>query len=388
MITNLSSSHLKIWFTVSLGKEWPKEVGGHSRYLMNWAIVITKFIIIQNHYYYHNYYHYLVLLSLLLQWLLSSFYCGRFQHNTKHEILKEGQEYRAGSGGDRGNTAGHHRHHWPHWPAKITIMKHHRLWKLTAQGLGCLPLHCYLLHLFLRDMRQREWLKVKQTWQGQLSHKIPALRFRIIFHPELKVEFDIYKVLPTCDPMPVLQLVEGQLQDSHELAIQTQPGTRLEWLCPEFHCSPPRVRELPCQQWDWCPPLYPSAGHSSRRSPGNSQSHCLPVTQLILAAVEIETQRPPQVQIRLVPCFLTVEHSLLCNASVVSFKSKSRSTCMCKDHQGRPKSLRRIPTKEQLQVPCLPVPVTHLRPVDNGLQKTVWDKMLKCIGNCGHQKRR
>lgn len=81
-------------------------------------------------------------------------------------------------------------------------------------------------------MRQREWLKVKQTWQGQLSHKIPALRFRIIFHPELIVEFDIYKVLPTCDPMPVLQLVEGQLQDSHELAIQTQPGTRLLVIVP------------------------------------------------------------------------------------------------------------------------------------------------------------
>ena len=35
MIMNLPSSDLKIWFTVSLGKERPKEVGGGSRYLMN-----------------------------------------------------------------------------------------------------------------------------------------------------------------------------------------------------------------------------------------------------------------------------------------------------------------------------------------------------------------
>ena len=182
------------------------------------------------------------------------------------------------------------------------------------------------------------------------------------------------EVLPTCDPMPVLQLVEGRLQDCHELAIQIQPGTESRWLSPEFPCSPPRARELPSQQWGWCPPLCPSSGRSSGRLPGNSQSHCSPVRWIFEA---VETQHPPQVQIRLVPCFLAVEHFLLCNVSDVSFNIKTRFTCMCKDHQGRPQSLHRIPTKEQLQAPCLPAPVSQLR--------LIWDKFLKWIGNCGHQ---
>ena len=74
IITSLPSD-LKIWFTFSLGKERPKEVGGGSRYLAN--------------------------------------YSNSNQTGTQHII-----EYRAGSGGDGGDTAGHHRHHWTHCPGK------------------------------------------------------------------------------------------------------------------------------------------------------------------------------------------------------------------------------------------------------------------------------
>ena len=86
------------------------------------------------------------------------------------------------------------------------------------------------------------------------------------------------------------------------------------------HCSPPHAKELPSQQWDWCPPLYPSSGHSSGLSPGSYQSHCWPVRWNKLNKSKSFEKNSPQVQIRLVPCSLTVGHFLLCNGSVVSSK--------------------------------------------------------------------
>lgn len=83
-----------------------------------------------------------------------------------------------------------------------------------------------------------------------------------------------------------------------------------------------------------------------------------------------------------------MEHFLLCNESLVSFKILSemtKFTCTCKGHQGRPKSLHRTPTKEQLQAPCSPAPVPHSR---QAVKTVFWDTLLKWIWKSDHQKRR